>query len=473
MKSKYKYLGKNTILFAISSFGTKILSLLLVPLYTAILTTSEYGTADLITTTGTLMMYVLTINISSSVLRFTLEKRENGRKTLSYGFRIICVGTLTCAVLLGITWCVRFIDWSAYYFFFVLLYFFSVALYELMSNYLRSIDRVKEVAIAGVFSSLVIILSNILFLLVFKIGLTGYLISMIAGPLLASLYCVIVAREPIKIYLFVECEPALKKEMLDYCIPLIFNNIALWINAFLDRYFVTYFCGVSENGIYSVASKIPTILSTCYSVFASAWVLSAVKEFDPEDKDGFFSKTYNTYGALMTTACSGIILLNVPLAHFLYSKDFVAAWQYSSALLFSVMFNTLTVFQGSVYSAAKKTKAIATTTIISAIVNTVLNAILIPMFGALGAAIATAFAYFTMWLARYISSKKFIAMEINIAKDCMVYGVIVLQIIFEHLEGHFYIGQVLCVLLVIFLNRKYINAIIEIFMRKFGHATSK
>lgn len=469
MESKYKYLGKNTILFAISSFGTKILSFLLVPFYTSVLTTTEYGTADLITTTGTLMMYVLTINISSSVLRFTLDKRDNGRKTLSFGFRTICMGSLVCTALLVITYCSSFTSWPAYYFLYILLYFFSMALYELMSNYLRAIDKVKQVAIAGVLSSLVIILSNILFLLVLKTGLIGYLFSMIVGPLLASFYCMIVSREPIKTYFLVECEPILKKEMLAYCIPLIFNNIALWINAFLDRYFVTYFCGVSENGIYSVASKIPTILSTFYGVFASAWVLSAIKEFDPEDKDGFFSKTYNTYGALMTTACSGIILFNVPLAHFLYSNDFFAAWKYSSVLLLSVMFNTLTVFQGSIYSAAKKTKAIATTTIISAIVNTVLNAILIPMIGALGAAIATAFAYFTMWLARYISSKKFITMKINIVKDCIVYGIIVLQIIFEHSDGRFYIGQVLCAILVIFLNRKCIKSIFEMFMRKFRH----
>lgn len=473
MKSKYKYLGKNTIIFAISSFGTKILSFLLVPLYTAVLTTTEYGTADLITTTGTLMMYVLTINISSSVLRFTLDKRDAGRNTLSYGFRIICVGSLVCAILLRITYCTKLTGWPLFYFLFILLYFFSMAVYELMSNYLRAIDKVKEVAFAGVFSSLIIILSNILFLLVFRIGLVGYLISMVISPLLASIYCMIVAHEPIKTYFIVECESSLKKEMLSYCIPLIFNNVALWINAFLDRYFVTYFCGVSENGIYSVASKIPTILSTCYSVFASAWTLSAIKEFDPMDSDGFFSKTYNTYGALMTTACSGIILFNIPLAHFLYSNDFFEAWRYSSILLLSVMFNTLTVFQGSIYSAAKKTKAIATTTVISATVNMVFNAILIPFIGALGAAIATALAYFFMWLARYISSKKFIFMQVDFMKDCTIYGIIVLQIVFEHFENHFYIGQIICLLLVVLLNAKYIKTILKIFMRKFGYGTSE
>ena len=473
MNNKYKYLGKNTIVFAISSFGTKFLSFLLVPLYTSVLSTEEYGVADLITTTATLMIFIFTINISSSVLRFTLDKRDYGSNILSYGFRIICIGTIVSAILLGLTYISGLIGWPLYYFLFILLYFVSMALYELMSNYLRAIDKVKEVAVAGVLSSLIIIVSNIIFLLIVKVGLIGYLVSLVLGPLFAAIYCMIVVKEPLKTYFVVECETTLKRDMLLYCIPLIFNNIALWINAFLDRYFVTFFCGVSENGIYSVASKIPTILSLCYSVFASAWTLSAIKEFDPKDTDGFFSKTYNTYGALMTTACSGIILLNVPLAHFLYSKDFFVAWQYSSVLLLSVMFNTLTVFQGSIFSAAKQTKTIATTTIISAIANTILNALLIPKMGALGAAIATAVAYFSMWMTRYVSSKKFITMQINLIKDCIIYFIIVLQILFEHFEGHFYMGQVICVLLVAFLNRRTLINIIEILLRKFKYDACK
>lgn len=466
MDSKYKYLRKNTLIFAISSFGTKILSFLLVPLYTSVLTTTEYGTADLLTTTATLLMFILTINIASSVLRFTLDNKQYSQNIISYGFRVLHVGTLLCSMILYIVYMSNLVDWPIYYFIFVVLYFYVSALYEMITNYLRAIDKVKEVAIAGVLSSMVIILGNILFLLIIRIGLVGYLISIIFGPLIASIFCLFNANLTFRLFVNVECSKKIKKEMVYYCLPLIFNNIALWMNAFLDRYFVTYFCGVAENGIYSIAGKIPTILSTCYSVFASAWTLSAIIEFDPEDKDGFFSNTYNIYNALMTMACSMIILLNIPLAKFLYAKNFFVAWRYSSILLLSVMFNTLTVFQGSIFTAAKKTKSIATTTIISAIFNTLLNILLIPRLGALGAAIATAFAYFIMWLVRYNFTKKFIKMRINVKRDLLIYSIITIQIIFEHLNNHFYLGQILCVMIIVFLNRKYIKIIIHIFIRK-------
>ena len=87
IKEKYKYLWKNTLIFAISSFSTKFLSFLLVPLYTSFLSTAEYGKIDLITTTSTLLVYVLTINIADSVLRFTIENVKESEKILAVGLK--------------------------------------------------------------------------------------------------------------------------------------------------------------------------------------------------------------------------------------------------------------------------------------------------------------------------------------------------------------------------------------------------
>ena len=79
---KYKYLGKNTLIFTISSFGTKFLSFFLVPLYTNVLTTKEYGIIDIINTSGILMTYIFTLNISDAVLRFAIEQKNEHEKIL-------------------------------------------------------------------------------------------------------------------------------------------------------------------------------------------------------------------------------------------------------------------------------------------------------------------------------------------------------------------------------------------------------
>lgn len=468
MNEKYRYLGKNTLIFAISSFGTKFLSFLLVPLYTNVLSTEEYGTADLLMTTSTLLIFVLTIDIADSVMRFSLERKSKQGEILSYGIRILMIGSAWCGIGLGLVAVTGLLSWPLYYYLFIFLFFFGNSFYQILTNYLRGVDKIRQVAVAGIISTLALILSNILFLLVFKIGIIGYLISLVFSPFAASIYCMSVIRESPQVYLRNFCDVKTCAAMRAYCIPLVFNNIALWINAFLDRYFVTYFCGVGENGIYSIASKIPTILATCYTVFSQAWNLSAIKEFDPEDKDGFFSQTYEVYNSFIVMVCSILILINIPLAKFLYAKEFFAAWQYSSILLLFVMFNSLTIIVGSIFSAVKKTKAIAVTTILSAITNTVLNIILIPVIGSYGAAIATAAAYLVMWAARLVMSRKYIKFRVNWIRDCVVYGILALQVVFEHMNGHMYLGQVACLIGVFALNLKQVMLLVRKLMNYNG-----
>ncbi len=466
MESKYKYLGKNTLIFAINSFGTKILSFLLVPLYTNILSTEEYGVADLITTTATLMMYLFTINVADAVLRFTLDKKTDPDEILSYGSRVTMIGSLLLILTMILVWWSGLVPWDDSYYLYVFGFYFFTASYQLLTNYLRAIDDVKAVAIAGIISSLSMILCNILFLVVVRIGITGYLLALIIGPFCGSLYSLLRIKLPLRVYFRKTCDAATRKAMRAYCIPLIFNNIALWINAFLDKYFVTAICGVDQNGIYAVAYKIPTILSICYTVFSQAWNLSAIKEFDKDDKDGFFSDTYRVYNSLIVCICSGLILINVPLARLLFAKDFFEAWNYSSVLLISVMFNAMTAFLGSIFSAVKKSRIIAVTTLISAAVNTVLNALLIPVIGVQGAAIATAACYVVMWAVRYVVIRRYITLRITLWRDIIAYCLLCGQVVLEHLNGHCYIGQIAVLLAILLLYRKNIVQILSAILPK-------
>lgn len=461
MNEKFKYLGKNTLIFAISSFGTKLLSFFLVPLYTNILSTSEYGTVDILTSTATLLIFIFTLNISDGVLRFALDKKEDSKEIFTYGLSVLSKGALLLSILLLIVRCTGLLDWANHYYIFLIIYFILNTLYEIISNYLRAIDKVKDVAVIGIISSLALIVSNLFLLLVLKIGMTGYLISILVGPLVAILYGVSKLD-----YSFTDlkniCDDKTKQEINSYCRPLVINSLALWINGYLDKYFITAICGIGENGIYSVASKIPSILAICYSIFSQAWTLSAVRDYDAEDKDGFISNTYKIYNSLLVCVCSILILLNIPLARFLYAKDFFEAWKYSSVLLIAIMFNAMTAFLGGLFSATKNSKILAFTTILSALTNTILNAILIPIMGTLGAAIATAIAYAVMFLSRYYVIKKYIKLDTNIILEISLYILLSIQVVFEHLSNHFYIGQIIIVILIFVLNIKNIKKIFNL-----------
>lgn len=458
--SKYKYLAKNTILFSISSFGSKILSFLFVSLYTSVLTKEEYGTADLVCTTASLLIYVVTLNISDAVVRFALEKTEKQEGIFSYGLRVIFKGQLLFGMTLLIFCYYNPIHWEWYLYLFLYVTVFVNALYQITTYYLRTFDEVKSVAVAGVVNTATIIISNVLLLLVFKTGMVGYLASTIVGCLVATVYAVMVIIRRGKFNWSQICDDETKHMMVNYSIPLIFNGISWWVNSSLDRYLVTFFCGLSVNGLYAVASKIPTILTTVQSIFAEAWSISVIKEYDKEDTDDFFGNMYSLYNGFTVFGASILVLFNVLLARFLFSKDFFIAWEYSSVLVVSVVFSGLAGFAGGIFSVVRKTGYYALSTVIAAIVNTLLNLIFIPMWGAFGAAIATLISFIVVWMIRVIYAGKFIAWKINFIRDLVAYCLLGVQLVFEHLEGHFYLGQAVIVFVIAVLYKDVLGKMI-------------
>lgn len=459
-EGKYKYLVKNTVLFTISSFGSKILTFLLVPLYTSVLKTSEYGTVDLIITIATLLISVFTLNISDAVLRFAIERKERQDEILSYGLQILLKGTFFFAVLLIVAYLMHLVNWKSYCYVFLFLYFFSTALYQLLSGYLRALDKVVIVAVSGIVVTSITIISNILLLLLARWGLIGYMISIIAGNFGASLYCVFYLDYSWK-SVIKKCDVHVQKEMKKYSIPLIFNGVAWWMNSSIDKFFITWICGIEMNGIYAVSTKIPTILTTFNNIFAQAWNLSAIKEFDKDDKDGFFTKIYNTYNSCLVILCSALIIINIWLAKLLFAKDFFEGWKYSSFLLISVVFSALSSFVGCIFSASKDSRVFAISTVVSAIINIVLNAMLISLWGALGAAVATAICFFAIWQIRMICARKYIRWKTNMVRDYLAYALLVLQVVLEHMAGHMYLGQTAIFIVLILMYRKYFVDILK------------
>lgn len=455
--NKYGYLAKNTLLFAISSFSSKILVFLLVPLYTSILTTSEYGSADLITTTSNLLIFIVTVNVGDAVLRFVIGSKDKGKEIFGYGIEITFKGNFIFILLLSIVAFFNPMQWEYYLYIFLGINVLCNSFLNLSSNYLRSIDRVKDVAVGGIISTIITIVCNIVTLIILKWGIIGYLISMVAGPFVTTIYYFSKCDELLLAVKYSTKDEKLRKAMLSYSFPLILNGIAWWANASLDKYFIVGFLDASSNGIYSVAQKIPTILTTFSTIFMQAWNLSAIKEYDANDSDGFFANTYKIINGALVISCSLLILLNIPLAHVLYAKDFFIAWQCSSWLLVSIVFSAMSSFEGSIFSAVKKTKIASISTVVSALVNITLNLVLIPIFGVQGAAIATVISFFSVWLLRYMYAKRYINCRINLAADILTYLFLIIQVILERIEGHCYIGQITIVLMILIINRNNLN----------------
>ena len=417
--NKYKFLLQNIGVLAVGQFGTKILGFLMVPLYTAVLSTEDYGNYDFISSLVSLLVPVLTLNFSEAILRFSIENKSERKDILALSLRYAVFSCLLLAGLLSLNHAMLVVpDIDQYAGWLFALYFANCANGMLLS-YARGIERISDITVSGIIGSVAIAVLNIVVLLVLNLGLTGYFAANAIGVFSQALYLFIRLGVTKDIRVKV-CSLTLHREMVRYSAPLIANTVVWWANSTIGRYIVIYFCGYAVNGLYSMANKIPSMLIMVSNIVSQAWLLSAVKEFDPDDKDGFFSVVYRLSSALTFASCSILIVLTVPLASLLYSGEFFSAWRYVPFLLIAVAYSVMCSQLGSIFSAVKDSKSLAITSAVSAVVNLALTLPLTYLFGAFGAGFASMAAYFIMWVLRFRGSRKYIASNFQGWRDASV-----------------------------------------------------
>lgn len=457
-RNNYSYFVKNIFLLLISSFATKLLGFFLAPLYTSVLTTAEYGTYDIMTTTIGLLSPILSISVYEAVMRYSLANEYSQEEIFTVGF----VQTLIAAFLAGIIIVFNHLsgmipEINQYIVFFSMLFILQL-LNQLILAFIRGIDRLEIISAYSIISTILVCSLNVLFLAVLKLGIHGYMLANIIGQGSALMFAIITSKSfrYIKVSSF---SRPLYTEMIRYSRPLVINSVSWWINSSLDRYIILIICGVSANGIYSMANKLSTILDTLQSIVSQAWQLSAIKEFDKDDTTGFFINIYNAYNCLIMLSCSALIIMCKIMAALLFKKDFFVAWRYTPWLMLAASFGALSGYIGSIFASVKATKVTATSTFAGAGINLALDIILIKPFGPMGAAIATLISYIVIWGLRLFQVKKYINLQVNLRRDLLVYFLIFCQIVVLLLFNT-YISLLINMLIwlwELFLFRKIVN----------------
>lgn len=428
-KGRYKNLFSNMMIFTIGNFVSKLLVFFLVPFYTNVLSTSEYGIADGMQATLLLLVPLLTINAGEAVLRFGLEKDAKSGSVFICGIKRVvysdAVVFVVCAICAGI---IKNHFWKEYFVLFFFLYICN-SFYEFMLLFCQGAEQLKIMITGSIMATALVIASNIYFLLIIKIGLNGYFFSQMISFLGAGLIMLFMMKKSgcFENRLVEADEKNLDKEMHGYGKSMLLYSTSSWINNALDRYFVLFMCGAAANGLYGVAYKIPAILTVFQRIFAQAWQISATKNYKEKDGSLYFSNVYKGYQIILSIGCTGLILFVKIIAKLLFAKDFYYAWDIVPPLLISVIFGALTGFLGSICLAYKDGKSMGKATAAGAVVNIILNLILINIIGTEGAAIATAISYFVMFAAAFYYVRKHVVLDINLKKDILVYILLVAQ----------------------------------------------
>lgn len=403
-----KRLLKNTGIIAIGNISTRLVSFLLLPLYTLLLSSEEYGDFDYLLTIATFCMPIVSLLMDESIFRFLLDcKNENDRKSvISTSFIIVIIG-MTIFTVFSIP-IMLFLKYE--YIYYAIIYILLTVFSSMISSLLRGIGRTDWYAVFNFLIGFFQILFNVLFIAALKWGIVG----MILAPILAQLLVSLIFAFNIKLWKYIHLfmwNNKLAKNMIIYSLPLIPNKISWTIINLSDRIIIMNVLGGSSAGLYAVSNKFPNLIDTVYGFFYQAWKESSARVLGELSQENFYNSVYNYLKNFMYSIVLVIIAFMPIIFKVLVNESFCEAIYYIPCLIIATYFANISGFYGGIFTAYKDTKTMGITTIIAALINLLTNICLIRLLGLYAAALSTLLANFIIYLYRKMKLKKYIHLK--------------------------------------------------------------
>ncbi|HLF67862.1 MAG TPA: oligosaccharide flippase family protein [Gaiellaceae bacterium] len=396
-----KRLGKHSAIYGLGGLVSRILAVLLLPLYTRYLSPSDYGKVETLIALTTVAGIALRMGIHSAFFRFYFDSAEPAARlrvlrtsfwfTMAMATAGLLAGVLLAApiadVLFGTT------DDSE------LVMAAFVGLWAGM-NYeqLTSLFRVEERSVAFVSASIANILltvsATLLLVVALDQGPIGVIVGNFTGTLLVYAALVGYRREQLGL----QFDRGLLREMNRFGVPLVPTALFLWVTNFSDRLFLVELADTHEVGLYSVGVRIASAMVLLLTAFRLAWPAFAYSIDDDREARRTYAYVLTYLVALTTWVATGLALLSPWIVDWIAAPAFETSSRVVGPLAFAAV-----AFGGYIVVAigvgrAKRTQFNWVVAGAAAAVNIVLNLILIPPYGMMGAAIATIAAYSTMFV---------------------------------------------------------------------------
>ncbi len=246
----------------------------------------------------------------------------------------------------------------------------------------------------------------------------GYgLLGVIAATLLVQSVIVLIAFMTILSQIgFVIPRFVYIKEYLEFSLPLTPNALIRWVTESSDRYLVTYFLGLTSVGVYSAACSIGSLIQLFVSPLQLILLPELAKLFDENKIDEltiYMSYSLRYFLFISIPAVFGLSALAKPLLGIFTTEDFFSGWSVIPIIAFSgLLAGVVQIFINTLFI-VKKTKAQTYINVAAAVLNLLINFLIIPSVGIVGAAISTLLSYFLMAILCIRMSLKYFKHEFH------------------------------------------------------------
>lgn len=424
--SRGKDLIKNTGILFIAKTSTQMVSFFMLPLYTALMTTEQYGQLDIYGSLTMILLPLVTLQLEQAVFRFLVGQSEE-----QYIAKIISSAGATLLITFGIVgslYAVVAIIWRFEYAVFLFFYYASMLCSTVMYQVCRGFGQNAVYGFGTFLISFTTVSLNIVFVAYFHMGVSGVLTSTAIAHTLGT--CYMVLRTRVFHYFKVKAVSVNQiKELLAYSVPLIFNQISSWAINYSDRVIILSFLGIGTNGIYSVANKFSNMLNTFFNVFNLAWTENVVKNIKDPDAPQYAKEIITLTAQVYISLVAGIMNLLPFVFNYFVNVKYNEAYYHVPILLVAIVFSGLSASLGSVYVAFKKTKNVGFTTFLAGVVNIVVHLLLIKRIGLYAASISTLVSFTALFVYRYIFIQGFFSVKLDFKKMVSIFAVLIISVL--------------------------------------------
>ena len=404
-----KQLMKNTIIIAIGKLSTQIISYLLLPLYTSKLDPSEYGNYDFICTLSIFLCPIITLLMEESMFRYLIDadskvqRKKIITQTIIYTVFGTVIFTVLASLIMGFA-----TDYTPMYITAIITFVISNILIGLSNALSRGLGKIKLYSVSNFILGISTIILNIVFILALKAGAEGLLWA----NTIANAFTAIVILAILKLPKYVgKVDKTLMKDMIKYSIPLVPNSISWSIINMSDRIILTQMVSSAANGIYAMANKFPNIINVLYGYFYTAWKESAAKIVKDENKNQYYNSIYHDAKRFLYAVTICLIAI-MPFAFPIFINEaYDEAYVYIPIVMIATYYSNLSSFYGGIFSAYKDTKIMGTTTIVAAVINLVIDLLLVNTLKIYAACFSTLIANLIVYFYRKKKLKKYLKIK--------------------------------------------------------------
>lgn len=413
MKDLVKFL-KVTSIYLIGNVLTKVISFLMLPLYTKYLSPADYGTYDLNVAYITFLSTILFFDIWDGILRFMFDASNLKKKRDVVGTGIVICAISTVIYGLSVFTLGSLLDVK----FKLLLFFFGLFtnLQNIIGYTARGFGKNSIFAVGGVIGSAIQVVFNIIFIAYLRMGYQYMYVAACIGLIVN----ICIVGYSVKFISIIFDRDAFDKEifksMLKFSIPLSINSVAYWFLTSYNKIVIQENLSVAANGMYAIANKFSMVLQLLTQCFQLAWqeLTYSKADISQENMGKFYTMATNEYIKFMLL---GLTIMLPPIK--LIFPYFINS-NYSSSLyiipftLLATVFSSISSFLGSIFGTLKKNKYIFSTTVFGSVVNILIIQFLIRYLGIQGASISLAIGFLVVIIRRVKLLNKYIKLRINV-----------------------------------------------------------